>query len=88
MGPPLSTISQYHHHSSSMPNESYPMMNGYEFLNSSGHQSSFPSSSLGSFQHTPFSNQTQSFNSNPMHFNQNQGEFYGNLCTISLPVSI
>ncbi|XP_070491059.1 protein gooseberry-neuro-like [Chironomus tepperi] len=72
MGPPLSTISQYHHHSSSMPNESYPMMNGYEFLNSSGHQSSFPSSTLGSFQHTPFSNQTQNFNSNAMHFNQNQ----------------
>lgn len=45
------------------------MMNGYDFLNSSTHhQSNFP----GSFQHSPFSNQTQAFNSNHMHFNQNQ----------------
>lgn len=85
MGPPLGSISQYHHSSSSsMPNEAYQMMNGYDFLNSSGHhQSSFSSTSLGTFQHSPFSNQGQSFNSNTMHFNQNQGMIFNYFLKIS-----
>jgi hypothetical protein len=83
MGPPLGSISQYHH-PTSMSNETYQMMNGYDFLSSSGHQNSFSSPSLSSFQHSPFNNQGQNFNSNPMHFNQNQGKnilslnFYNN----------
>lgn len=67
MGPP--SISQYSHHASSISNETYQMMNGYDFLNpSTHHQSSFSNS----FQHSPFNNQPQAFNSNHMHFNQNQ----------------
>lgn len=71
MGPPLSTISQYPH-GASLSNETYQMMNGYDFLNSSGHHHQ-ASSFAGGFQHSPFGNQAQSFSSNHMHFNQNQG---------------
>jgi hypothetical protein len=80
MGPPsIGSISQYHH-SSSMSNDTYQMMNGYDFLSSSNHhhhhhpQGSLASSSLGTFQHSPFpsTNQTQNFNPNSaMLFNQN-----------------
>lgn len=71
MGPPISSISQYSH-GTSISNEPYQMMNGYDFLNSSGHhQASF----TGGFHNSPFGNQAQSFGSNHMHFNQNQGKY-------------
>jgi hypothetical protein len=70
MGPPLSSISQYPH-GASLSNETYQMMNGYDFLSSSGHHQA--SSFAGGFQHSSFGN-SQSFSSNHMHFNQNQGK--------------
>lgn len=78
MGPPMSSISQYHHHPSPMGNEAY-QLNGYDFIGpSSGHhhQNSFPSSSSIGFQHGSFGGgQSQNFNSTPMHgFQSNQGE--------------
>jgi len=83
MGPPpigsMSSISQYHHHSSPMTNEAAYQMNGYDFIGPSAHhhQNSFSSASLG-FQHpSPFgtSQSHQNFNSSSMHFGQtNQGE--------------
>lgn len=69
MGPP-----QYPHHTpASLANETYQMMNSYDFLNSSNHhQTSF----TGGFQHSPFANQGPSFSSNHLHFNQNQGMLF------------
>jgi hypothetical protein len=76
MGPPsISSMTQYPHHASSIPND-YQMMNGYDFLNSTTHhQSSFPTTG---FQHSPFSSsggQGQPFNSNHVHFNQGKLNF-------------
>jgi hypothetical protein len=72
MPPP--PISQYHHHHNTSNDTPY-QMNGYDFIQSSGHhQNSFPSASstLG-FQHPSFASQTQVFNTN---FNSaTQGKF-------------
>lgn len=75
MGPPISSNSHYsHQHTSSLTNETYQMMNNFDFLNSTGHnQSSF----AAGFQHNSFvNNQPQPFNSSHMHFNHNQGKLF------------